>query len=297
MENLELIRHLYDEETDLPLKEFLGEDAERRAAYEVLVETRDLVAARPVSLPDPSAIDAVVGMAAKRSAGRQASAAGPMRLIHVMRPITWAAAACLIAVAGYWVGRTSVDEVVSASERAWLEAGTPGLQKNEASESPGVMPPVADRHAASAFDPSLDQKPSVPSAAPPVVDRSVSSAFAPPLDQAHSAAAEVPMDERQTVAGRMKGAAAPTRATLPAPSRSAAGTVLPRMARVGDVGWEGVEDLFIIQSRVLSLEEALTGVEWEQAVPLGALQAGGARPYTGAAASEDTSKRPSPQIP
>ncbi len=269
MDNLEVIRHLYGEEPDRPLEEVLAEDAEGIAAYEGLVEARDLLAARGAARPHPSVIDAVVDLAAKRAVARPDAASGSVRLIRLLRPVSWAAAACLVGIAGYWVGRNSVDETSSLPRVAEQGFVATERQTDEAAPAP------ADARAVDEPRPASPQMPFV---------TEMQGSLGPSAKGSRLAES----------AGRSAKGSRLTESAGPAPSLSDAITALPPTARVGDVVWEGAEDLFVIQSRVLSLEEALSGIEWDQAVPLGAMQGGGARPYSGAAATEDSSVRRPP---
>lgn len=138
MNTLDIARDLYGEDlqgvsSDLELDEISEEELDR------MRETKALLDSRPRVRPELRTIDAVVS-AARQAAAADGGAARP-RLVLVsglVRPLAFAAAACLVGVAGYWIGRQSASPALEGT--AEISVQNPAARTRGAAPAPAEAP-------------------------------------------------------------------------------------------------------------------------------------------------------------
>lgn len=192
--SLDIVRHLYEEEDGGSLEELVEQNEELRDEYVALSETKALLESRSRRKPDRRTLEKVLemgraGIRTDRNPVVSPARFSPaLRLVRLARPAGYGIAACLLLLAGYWIG---------------LQSGQTDMQAVVAEGQPAVAPEQGGQRAA--------------------LDRSVAS-----------------------------GKASRMEATPPA----------------AVFEWDDTEDLLMIQWRIGSLEENLSGESWDRAVPL-----------------------------
>ncbi len=149
--SLDIVRHVYDEETGEPLDRLIEQDDALHDEYVALREMKALMDARPRQRPRAQTLRTVQEAARNQTSGRRdrlpvrsAVRLYPVaRLVAWARPVSYAAAACVLLVVGYWFGaRSTVPQT----------AGLPGpvAAESKGQESPQT-PTIADFLAESEF--------------------------------------------------------------------------------------------------------------------------------------------------